>query len=53
MGYALGIGRGYQFRRRILSTEGSKYINAATSNGYSDGSASCADNTFNSLSEVA
>lgn len=52
MGLALGYGKGYQFRRRVVSSEGSKYISAATANGSSGGSATCADQTFNALQAI-
>jgi len=33
--------------------EGSKYISAATAEGYSGGSATCADETFNALKAIS
>lgn len=53
MGYALGIGKGYQFRRRLIITEGSKYIAAATADGYSGGSATCTQEFLDALDAIA
>lgn len=53
MGLALGLGKGLQYRRRVIKTEGGKYIAAATADGYSGGSATCAQEFFDALDAVA
>lgn len=47
----LGAGLGIN-RRKLFISEGELFINAATAAGYSGGSASCADETFNSLKAI-
>lgn len=52
MGLALGIGKGYQFRRRVVSTEGGKYIRAVIADGGSIESSTCVSNTFTVLNSI-
>ena len=48
------LGLGYNIlKNRIVATLGSIFINAATAAGYSGGSATCADDSFNALSDIA
>ena len=48
----IGLGIGLPFSRQVSSSEGQAYINAATANGSSGGSATCADETFNALKAI-
>jgi hypothetical protein len=49
----LGLGIGLVFHRKVRkSSEGSDYITTTTAEGYSGGSASCADVTFNALQAI-
>lgn len=49
---ALGLGIGLPFSRQVSSSEGQSYISAATAAGYTGGSATCADETFNALKAI-
>jgi hypothetical protein len=49
----LGLGLGLQFTQGKKSgSEGSDYITTTTAEGYSGGSASCADATFSALQAI-
>jgi hypothetical protein len=48
----IGLGLGLPLARALRSSEGSDYITTTTAEGYSGGSASCADVTFSALQAI-
>lgn len=53
MGLALGIGKGYQFRRKVVLSNADKYASAVVANGGIVSSKSCVKSTFDSLSNIS
>lgn len=53
MGLALGIGKGYQFRRRFVISNEGRYVRAVNDDGGTVASRACVRNTFDSLGNIS
>jgi hypothetical protein len=53
MGLALGLGKGLQYRQRIISSPANTYVSAAIAAGGTVDSKACVKSTFDALAAVS